>query len=224
VPMIGLMVVFAAADNVAEVFFAVDVLDAGEPGYGVLVATWTLGMVIGSVVARWLPRPRLGISVPLLALVGGGAVVVAAAAATFPLAVLMFLVGGLSNGIELVAMRTLLHQRVPDRLRGRAFAAYYGMIQGAQIVALGASGGLVELAGARTTMLLAGAGTVLVGLAGLAMYLRIPVTQRDVVAVEIGLPLDPTSRAAPEPIPGGAGGGRRSARRRTRGTTRRPGA
>jgi MFS family permease len=105
--------------------------------------------------------------------------------ATFPLAVLMFLVGGLSNGIELVAMRTLLHQRVPDRLRGRAFAAYYGMIQGAQIVALGASGGLVELAGARTTMLLAGAGTMVVGVAGLALYTRIPTTLRDVTAVEI---------------------------------------
>ena len=185
VPMVGLMVVFAAADNVAEVFFAVDVLDAGKPGYGILVTTWTLGMVLGSAGGRWLPRPRLGVSVPVLAVLGGSAVVVAAVGATLPIAVAMFLVGGMSNGVELVAMRTLLHRRVPDSLRGRAFAAYYGMIQASQIVALGASGGLVELAGPRSTMILAGSGTALVGVIGLLLYLRIPGTQRDVSVVEL---------------------------------------
>jgi MFS family permease len=183
--MVGLMIVFAAADNVAEVFFAVDVLDAGRPGYGVLVTTWTLGMVLGSGAARWLPRTRMGGAIPVLAVIGGLAVVVAAGVASFPLAILMFLIGGVSNGVELVAMRTLLHQRVPDRLRGRAYAAYYGMIQAAQILALAGSGGMLELAGARTTMLLAGGGTALVGLAGMLLYLRIPVAQRDVVAVEV---------------------------------------
>jgi MFS family permease len=185
VPMIGLMVVFAAADNVAELFFAVDVLDAGRTAYGILVTTWTLGMVLGSATARWLPRARMGAVVPPLAMLGGGAVIVAAVGATLPLATAMFLVGGMSNGAQLVAMRTLLHRRVPDSLRGRAFAAYYGMIQAAQILALSASGGLVELAGARTTMIIAGGGTVGVGLVGSLLYLRVPTTQRDVVAVEV---------------------------------------
>lgn len=180
VPMVGLMIVFAAADNVAEVFFAKRVLDAGATGYGVLVSTWTLGMVFGSSAGRWLRPAWLAPSVPLLAILGGGAVVIAAAAAFFPLAVAMFLVGGFSNGVELVAMRSLLHRRVPDRLRGRAFAAYYGMIQAAQIVALGASGGLVELAGARLTMVLAGGGTALVGLVGLLLYARVPSRERRV--------------------------------------------
>lgn len=178
VPMVGLMVVFAAADNVAEVFFARRVLDAGAAGYGVLVATWTLGMVLGSSAGRWLRDAWLAPSVPLLAIVGGSAVVVAGASAFFPIAVAMFLVGGFSNGLELVAMRSLLYKRIPDRLRGRAFAAYYGMIQAAQIVALGASGGLVELAGARLTMVLAGSGTAMVGLIGLLLYARLPAGER----------------------------------------------
>lgn len=58
------------------------------------------------------------------AVVGGVAVLVAAATAVFPMAVSMFFVGGVANGAELVAMRSLLHHRVPDRLRGRAFTAY----------------------------------------------------------------------------------------------------
>ena len=180
VPMVGAIVVFAAADNVAEVFFAVDVLEAGELGYGVLVATWTLGMVLGSTASRSLRPGWLARSVPLLAILGGSAVVVAAAFPALPIAVAMFLVGGFSNGVQLVAMRSLLHQRVPDRLRGRAFAAYYAVIQAAQILALGASGGLLELAGTRPTMMLAGGGTALVGLVGLALYARIPSRDRSV--------------------------------------------
>jgi hypothetical protein len=52
------------------------------------------------------------------------------------------------------------------------------MVQAAQIVALGASGGLVELAGPRMTMVIAGAGTAAVGLAGTLLYARIPSTER----------------------------------------------
>ena len=175
VPMVGFMVVFAAADNVAEVFFAKDVLRAGDTGYGVLITTWTIGMVIGSTAAGRILRPaHLAPAVVLLPMVGGGAVALAAASAIYPLAVTMFLVGGFANGVELVGMRSLLHRRVPDRLRGRAFAAYYGMVQAAQIVALGASGGLVELAGPRMTMVFAGLGTAAVGVVGTFLYLRIP--------------------------------------------------
>jgi MFS family permease len=183
VGVLGVVVVFAAADNVAEVFFAKDVLRAGDTGYGVLLTTWTVGMVLGSTVAgRWISPSRLTGSLLLAAVVGGASVATAAAVAMFPFAVAGFLVGGVGNGIELVTIRSLLHHRVPDRLRGRAFAAYYGVIQGAQIVALGASGGLVELFGARLTMVVAGTGAAVVGLLGLALYVRIPGRRRRVTA------------------------------------------
>jgi MFS family permease len=179
IPVLGLMIVFAAADNVAEVFFATDVLRAGSTGYGVLITMWTVGMVVGSTVAGRVLRPRwLAPAVLINAILGGAAVATAASVAMYPLAVAMFFVGGFANGMELVAMRSLLHRRVPDRLRGRAFAAYYGVVQASQILAMGASGGLVELAGARMTMVIAGLGTVLVGTIGGLVYLRLPSTTR----------------------------------------------
>jgi MFS family permease len=200
IPLIGVLVVFAAADNVAEVFFAVDVLDAGETGYGVMVATWTVGMVLGSVAGRWLRPGWLAPTVPLFAVVGGAAVAAAAALAYFPVAVLMFLIGGLANGIELVAVRSLLHKRVPDRLRGRAFAAYYGMIQGAQIIALGASGGLVEIAGSRLTMVIAGTGTALVGVVGLILYSRVPAGEKQ-VETDVVVTVESGSSELSDPVP-----------------------
>lgn len=188
VPVLGFMIVFAAADNVAEVFFAKDVLGAGDAGYGVLITTWTLGMVVGSTsIGRWGRPSGLAAVVLIGAAIGGVAVVLAAAAAMFPIAVAMFFVGGVANGGELVAMRSLLHHRVPDRLRGRAFAAYYGMVQAAQLIALGASGGLVVLAGARMTMVIAGAGTALVGFVGLLLYVRIPSGERQTTPSPAGV-------------------------------------
>jgi MFS family permease len=192
VPILGLMIVFAAADNVAEVFFAKDVLGAGDTGYGVLITTWTLGMVVGSTAAgRWARPAALAPVVLIGSVVGGSAVAVAAATAMYPIAVAMFFVGGVANGVELVSMRSLLHHRVPDRLRGRAFAAYYGMVQGAQILALGASGGLVEVAGARMTMLYAGIGTAAVGVLGALLYTRIPSWERGIAAARPPQRLEP---------------------------------
>jgi hypothetical protein len=45
-------------------------------------------------------------------------------------------------------------------------------------VALGVSGGLVEAAGARMTMVIAGAGTAAVGVVGAFLYARIPSGER----------------------------------------------
>jgi hypothetical protein len=59
---------------------------------------------------------------------------------------------------------------VPHRLHGRAFAAYNGLRNGAELVALAAGGVLVAAIGGRATLALAGAIPVAAALAGLALY------------------------------------------------------
>jgi MFS family permease len=188
-------VLFAAIDNVAEVFFAKGVLRAGDLGYGALVASWTVGMVVAlSTIGRRLPPERLGIAVILGALTVGLVVGVAASFPVLPLALLMFFLGGGANGIENVAMRSMIHRRVPDRLRGRVFAAYYGLVHGAQILALGAGGLLVGWVGARGSLLVAGAGGVVVGLIGLVLY---PRARADRVVTRDRAPAPPGPRTRP---------------------------
>lgn len=172
--VLALSVVFAAIDNVAEVFFAKDVLRAGDIGYGALLTAWILGMIVGATLTSRRIRPdRLGAAIPLAAVAGGGAVAVAAALPALPLALAMFVVGGAANGLENAGMRTLMHRRTPEHLRGRVFAAYAGLLSGAQIAALGMGGVLVAVAGARGSLLVAGAGSVLVGAIGFFWYLRV---------------------------------------------------
>lgn len=195
------MVLFAAIDNVAEVFFAKDVLGAGDAGYGVLVGSWTLGMVVAAtVIARRVPALRLALSVLLAAVVGGSAIAFAAVLPSVPLAVSMWFIGGGANGMENVGLRSLIHHRVPERLQGRVFAAYYSVINGASIGATVLGGALVAVAGARGSLLTAGLGGLGAGLIGLIWYTRLRSREP---AVIVSGPGGPSERGLPEVAPGG---------------------
>jgi hypothetical protein len=84
----------------------------------------------------------------------------------------MWFIGGLGHGTKNVLARTMIQERVPDRLHGRAFAAYNGLRNGAELFALAAGGLLVAAIGGRLTLALAGAIPVLAAVIGLGIYLR----------------------------------------------------
>ena len=159
---------FMTASATAEVFFATDVLGAGDLGYGVLMTAWTAGMVLGAIT---LPRRVPAAAAATVALV---AIAVQGAGLALPtlwlsvgFAAAAYVVGGSAQGLKNVLIRTLIHERVPERLHGRAYAAYNGLRNGAELVALAGGGLLVSAIGARWTLLLAGALPMLAALAGL---------------------------------------------------------
>ena len=165
---------FMTASATAEVFFATDVLGAGDLGYGVLMTAWTAGMVLG---ATALPRRVPAAAAATAALVAIAVQGLGLALPTLWLALgfalVAYVVGGSAQGLKNVLIRTLIHERVPERLHGRAYAAYNGLRNGAELVALAGGGLLVSAIGARWTLLLAGALPVLAALAGLAAR-RVP--------------------------------------------------
>jgi MFS family permease len=160
---------FMTASATAEVFFATDVLHAGDLGYGALMTAWTAGMVLG---ATALPRRVAGGAAAGAALVAiavqGAGLALPTLWLTLGFAVVAYAVGGSAQGLKNVLIRTLIHERVPERLHGRAYAAYNGLRNGAELVALAAGGLLVSAIGARWTLLLAGALPMLAAAAGLA--------------------------------------------------------
>ena len=100
----------------------------------------------------------------------------------------MWFIGGLGHGTKNTLVRTLIQQRVPERLHGRAFAAYNGLRNGAELIALAGGGLLVVAIGGRATLALAGGIPLLAVLVGLVLYRR---------------PREPAGAAAePEPVPG----------------------
>ena len=153
---------FMTASATAEVFFAKDVLHAGDAGYGTLMTLWTLGMVAGStIVAARVPAARYaGVALAAMAVQGAG-LALPTLWLVLPFALAAYLIGGVGHGTKNVVVRTLIHTRVPDELRGRAWAAYSAGRNGAELVALVSGGLLVAALGARWTLLLAGALPVL---------------------------------------------------------------
>ncbi len=148
---------FMSATVTAEVFFAKDVLEIGDVGYGALIGTWTLGMALGAVAVA--PRVAAGL------LASGALVAIAVQGLGIALPTIWlvpafafgwFLVGGVAHGTKNVLVRTLMHELVPARLHGRAFAAYNGLRNAAELVAMLVGGVLVAVIGARLTLFLAG--------------------------------------------------------------------
>jgi MFS family permease len=164
---------FMSASVTAEVFFLKEDLEVSDTVYGLIFACWMIGMVTGAlVVARRVPIASLA----LVALIAVGVQGAGLGLPTVWLAVAfggaMWFVGGLGHGTKNVLVRTLIQQQVPDRLHGRAFAAYNGLRNGAELVALAAGGLLVAAIGGRPTLALAGSIPVLAAIAGLVFYRR----------------------------------------------------
>jgi MFS family permease len=175
----GAVILFAAMDNVAEVFFAQNDLKADGWGYGLLASMWILGMAGGaSFIARKLPSERLAPALMASAVVGGAALVAAAGIAKLWPAAVLFVVGGVANGVESVSMRSVIVHRVADRSRGRVFAAYSGLANSLLLVATAVAGWLVVRLDGRATLIIGGIGSAIAGLAGLAWYRLLPADVR----------------------------------------------
>ena len=124
--ILGVMLVAATAGVVITTgeFFA-GLLNAGPSGFGVLVASVGLGMVVGLLAAsplsrRIRPDRLFG---PGLVVAGSGLVLTAIArdlTGALPAAVLM----GAGAGLVFIIGYTVLQQRADDRIRGRTFGAF----------------------------------------------------------------------------------------------------
>jgi MFS family permease len=170
-PVVGIVFVsllFMTATPAAALFFAQDDLGTGASGYGVLMAVWGAGMALGALAVA--PRFRLGamacVAVAAVAAQGLGIAVPALWPAVW-LALAGYLFGGVAHGVKNVLARTLIHERAPERLRGRAFAAFNGLRNGAELVALTLGGIAISALGARWTLVYAGGVPVIAGVVGL---------------------------------------------------------
>jgi Major Facilitator Superfamily len=175
--LVALMVVvvfvsllFMSASIPADLVYVQDVLGVQDIGIGIVLSGWTIGMLVGAnVVAR---RVSLG-GLVTAALVGvtvqGLGKFFAPFWLVFWFMLVMYFVGGIGHGVKNVTSRTLIHTRVAADRHGRAFAAWNGVRNAAELAALGAGGLLVGALGARETLWLAGGLSALAGLAGLAV-------------------------------------------------------
>jgi len=158
--VVSAMIAFMGVTMVAELFLAEKVLHGGTTGFALLITAWTGGMTVGTLIAgRLSPRALAPGIVVGLAVLGVGTAC-GALSPTMWMAIAAYGIGGIGDGVQMVGARTLLLQRAPEHIAGRACAVFTGMSVGAVSVGTAASAPLVLLLGVRGALLSAGVASV----------------------------------------------------------------
>ena len=161
-----LVVAFAAVDNVALVFLTSDQLAAGPAGYGIAASAFGVGMLLASVACARLARGHPPATLLIIAVATSSAgTLLTGLAPVLAVVVAAQLVAGAGNAVENIGFDTVVQDVVPRPLLGRVFGTVGTAAQLGAALAYSAGGLLVAVIGARTTFVLAGAGTLAVLLA-----------------------------------------------------------
>jgi MFS family permease len=166
--LVGAVVAAASLVNVAEVFFIRSTLHSTASAYGLMDSVWVCAAIAGG---WWVARRRPSDPGLAMLLLGSLAVTCLGVAlmATVPavgwLAPVSVL-GGLGNGGVNVAAAVLLGRRVPAAMRGRAFAVFGAVTNGANVAGLLLGGVLLAVVPVRAAIAAAGLG----GLAATAAF------------------------------------------------------
>lgn len=146
----------AGATSALLVVLARDRLGGGE-GYGLLVAAIGIGAALGPLILlRCIADPRRPLLVFGPYAVRGIVDLILGVVTTIPLAAAALLFYGVSTSTGNVTFSSLIQSRVPEELRGRAFAGFDMLWQTGRLLSVLGGGLLADTVGIRAVYLLGG--------------------------------------------------------------------
>jgi len=156
----GLAFVFFAAVLPVEVIYVKETLGSNDTGYGLMLASWGSGMVLGSLLFARLRQASLASLLLFSTLAVGAGYLALAAAPTLAVACLASVLGGAGNGVQWVAAISAVQELTAENMQARVMSVLESI--GAAMPGVGfALGGLVAaLVSPRMTFLVAGAGVI----------------------------------------------------------------
>ena len=168
----AIALIFFDSAGPIEVTYAKTTLHAGDRGFGLLLASWGVGVVFGSLVFARSPKRSLGAMLTGGTFAMGLAYIGFSAAPSLELACVAAVLGGVGNGVEWASVISIVQRLTPPALQGRLMSAVESI--GALSLALGLSlgGTLVALSSPRVAFLVVGLGATAITLAFLHLSLR----------------------------------------------------
>ena len=152
-----------------EVIYAKESLGASDAGFGILLASWGAGIVVGSLIYLLLKqRSAFGLIVISTALIGIAYLGMATAETLF-VACAISVVGGAGNGVQWIAVVTAVQEMTPVDYQARIVGLLESL--GAAMPGIGylIGGALVALGSPRTAYAVAGAGVFVLVLSALVL-------------------------------------------------------
>lgn len=156
----GLAFVFFAAVLPVEVVYVKETLGSNDTGYGVMLASWGVGMVLGSLLFARLRQASLGPLLFFSTLAVGGGYLGLAVAPTLAVACAASVLGGAGNGVQWVAAISAVQELTAESMQARVMSVLESI--GAAMPGIGfAVGGIIAAAlSPRMTFVVAGAGVI----------------------------------------------------------------
>ena len=154
--------VFFAIVIPIEVVFAKRTLGAGDAGYGLLLASWGAGMVVGGLVFAVLRRTQLHILLAISTLAVGCAYLAIGAAPTLLAACVASAVGGAGNGIQWVALMTAVQQLTRADFQARVISLLESLAKAMPGLGFLIGGAVAAIFNPRTSYAVAGVGVLAV--------------------------------------------------------------
>jgi MFS family permease len=154
--------IFFAAVIPVEVVYAKETLVAGDSGYGILLASWGVGMVLGSFAFAAMRSWRLGYLLALSTVAVGIAYLGLAAAPTLLVACAASVVGGTGNGIQWVSMISAVQELTRESMQARVMSVLESSSAAMPGVGFLAGGLIASTFEPRAAFLFAGLGVLVV--------------------------------------------------------------
>jgi MFS family permease len=156
----GIAFVFFAAVLPVEVVYVKETLGSNDTGYGLMLASWGVGMVLGSLIFARIRETSLAGQLFFSTLAVGVGYLGLAVAPTLAVACMASIVGGAGNGIQWVAAISAVQELTAETMQARVMSVLESI--GAAMPGVGfAVGGLIAaLVSPRMTFLAAGLGVI----------------------------------------------------------------
>ena len=198
----ALAFVFFAVVIPIEVVFAKETLGAGDSGYGALLASWGVGMVMGSLAFAVLGRVTLPVLLAVSTLAIGGAYLATSVAPTLLVACAASVVGGIGNGVQWVALVTAIQAFTANAYQARVVAMLEAVASAMPGVGFVLGGAIAATLDPRASYAVAGAGVVIVLIAAI-WFLRGADWSKAVAEADGGEDAVVRETAERPPAPGG---------------------
>ena len=156
----GAAFVFFCAVIPVEVIYAKQTLGTSDTGYGVMLASWGVGMLLGSLVFARARRAPLILLLGISTLTVGAGYLGLAVAPNLAIACVASLIGGTGNGVQWVSAISAVQELTEPGMQARVMSVLESI--GAAMPGVGfALGGLIAaIATPRTVFLVAGLGVL----------------------------------------------------------------
>lgn len=154
--------VFFAGVVPVEIVYAKETLDAGNSGYGTLLASWGIGMVAGSLIFAWARRISLKPLLLVSTLAVGVSYIALSLADSLAVACIVAAIGGAGNGVQWVSVISAIQGETEGDYQARVV----GLMESLAAIMPGLGfimgGALTQLLDPRASFLVAGVGIAVV--------------------------------------------------------------